>query len=465
MSGAPPPAVASSHPVYRAGSLSYTKGGLISLSFWLLWGDFAFAFFESIFGRFLPLFMRNLEASNTLVGLMTGGLVGIVNVLCLPGISRWSDGFRSRMGRRIPFLLVAAPITVLSLVCSGFSPEISGLLHPLLPAWLRGAFSENTLTLGLLCLFVVSYDFFNMVLVNCYNWLLRDVVPETVMARFLSWFRIINTIGSMVFLKLVFPFVLSHRAEVFLGVGLFYSAAFLLMCFKVREGDYPELPAAAREKSGVMKGFLLYFRECLSHPIYRGYILVSVMWYLVSGCTNPFITLLMNETLKLNMGDMGTLFAINAAASVLILYPVGWACDKFGPIQITIATLCVQVAVSIAAYFLVRDKLSMTIYIILSAIPVVSWKLASFATSVRIFPKAKFGQFASALNVFGTGSMVVGNMLIGAVIDFFGNNYRIAFAWAGFFSLGALVCMMMVHRWYRRLGGSEAYVAPESAGD
>lgn len=451
----------SRHRIYRAGSLSYTKGGLISLSFWLLWGDFAFAFFESIFGRFLPLFMRNLEASNTLVGLMTGGLVGIVNVLCLPGISRWSDGFRSRMGRRIPFLLVAAPITVVALICSGFSPEIARLLHPLMPSWLRGMFSEDAFTLGLLCLFVVAYDFFNMVLVNCYNWLLRDVVPENVMARFLSWFRIVNTIGSMIFLKLVFPFVLSHRAEVFLGVGVFYSAAFLMMCFKVKEGGYPDLPVSAKEKPGPIKGFLIYFRECLSHPIYRGYILVSIMWYLVSGCTNPFITLLMNETLKLNMGDMGTLFAINAAASVLILYPVGWACDRFGPIQITIGTLCVQAAVSLAAYFLVHDKQSMTVYIVLSAIPVVSWKLASFATSVRIFPKAKFGQFVSALNVFGTGSMVVGNMLIGAVIDLFGNNYRIAFAWAGIFSLSALVCMLIVLGWYRRLGGPGAYTAPE----
>jgi len=27
---------------YHTGSLTYTKGGLFVLSFWLLWGDFAF---------------------------------------------------------------------------------------------------------------------------------------------------------------------------------------------------------------------------------------------------------------------------------------------------------------------------------------------------------------------------------------------------------------------------------------
>ena len=458
---ATPDSPSSAAALYRAGSLTYTKAGLLTLSFWLLWGDFAFAFFESIFGRFIPLFLRELEASNTVVGLMTGGLVGVVNILCLPNISRWSDRFRSRLGRRIPFLMVATPITVLSLVCAGFTPEISKFLYPFVPGWLEKFVSGHVFTLSLLCLFVVAYDFFNMVLVNGYNWLLRDVVPETVMARFLSWFRIINTISSMVFLKLVFPYVLSHRTEVFLGVGAFYLVAFLVMCLKVKEGEYAPPPPQKEAKPGFFKGFLIYFRECLGHPIYRNYILVSIMWYMVSGCTNPFITLLMNETLKLNMGDMGTLFALNAAASVLVLYPVGWACDRFGPLRITVITLVVQVVVSVAAFFLVNDKFTMTVYLVLSALPLVSWKLASFATSVKIFPKAKFGQFLSALNVFGTGSMVVGNMLIGALIDYFNDDYRIAFAWAGFFAAGALTCMLLVLRCYQRLGGPENYTAPD----
>lgn len=444
---------------FAAGSLTYTRGGIAVLAFWLLWGDFAFAFFENIFGRFLPLFLRDLEASNTLVGLMTGGLVGIVNVLCLPGISRWSDRFRSPRGRRIPFLLVATPITVLALVCAGFSPEISGLLYPLFPGWLGKFLSAQVFTLSLLCVFVVAYDFFNMVLVNGYNWLLRDVVPDKIMARFLSWFRIINTLSGMIFLWFVFPYVMSHRAEVFLGVGAFYLVAFTLMCFKVKEGDYPP-PKEEAGRPGFFKGMLAYFRECLGHPIYRYYVLVSVMWYLVSGCTNPFITLLMNETLKLDMGDMGMLFAINAGVSVLVLYPVGWACDRFGPLKITVLTLAVQIAISAAALFFVGSKGTMTAYLILAALPVVSWKLASFAASVKIFPKSQFGQFVSALNVFGTGAMVAGNVLIGALIDACGDNYRIAFAWAGIFAIAALVCMLRVLKLYRKLGGPDNYTAP-----
>src|SRR5437667_3052 len=120
---------ASAEKTYEAGTLRYTRRGLGILFVWLLWGDFAFTFFESIFGRFIPLYLKDLQASNTLIGVMTGSFVGLINLFFLPNISRWSDAFRSRLGRRIPFLYVVAPLTVASLILVGFAPEIGAWLH------------------------------------------------------------------------------------------------------------------------------------------------------------------------------------------------------------------------------------------------------------------------------------------------------------------------------------------------
>src|SRR5260221_853426 len=99
----------SSGRIYRAGTLRYTLAGVITLFVWLLWGDFCFTIFESVFGRFLPLYLKDLNASNTLIGAMTGSVGGLVNVLFLPTISMASDRRRSRFGRRIPFLFAATP--------------------------------------------------------------------------------------------------------------------------------------------------------------------------------------------------------------------------------------------------------------------------------------------------------------------------------------------------------------------
>src|SRR5882757_3073885 len=141
--------------LFRVGTLTYTKGGLFTLSLWLLWGDFAFYFFESIFGRFLPIFLKDLHASNTLIGIMTGSFAGLVNVLFLPGISRWSDNLRSSIGRRIPLLYVVTPLTVTAVVGVGFAPEIGNWIFEHFSGLLPAAWTKGTFILWMLSLFVV----------------------------------------------------------------------------------------------------------------------------------------------------------------------------------------------------------------------------------------------------------------------------------------------------------------------
>ncbi len=114
-------------PAYRIGSLAYTQRQLTSLFLWLLGGDFAFTFFEQIFGRFLPIFAKDQGASDTLVGVMTGSIAGLVNLFFLPGISTRSDHHRGPLGGRIPFLLLSTPCTVASLLLVGFATEIRAL--------------------------------------------------------------------------------------------------------------------------------------------------------------------------------------------------------------------------------------------------------------------------------------------------------------------------------------------------
>ena len=74
--------------IFRVGTLEYTMRGIIVLFFWLLWGDFAASFFGSVFGPFLTLYLKDLQASNVLIGVMMGSIGGVINILFLPGISR-----------------------------------------------------------------------------------------------------------------------------------------------------------------------------------------------------------------------------------------------------------------------------------------------------------------------------------------------------------------------------------------
>jgi len=211
-----PPEISSRPPVYTAGTLQYDRLSIAALFDWLLWGDFAFTFFEQIFGRFMPLYLKEIHTSNTLIGITTGRIAGLVNVFFLPNISQWSDRLRSRWGRRIPLLLVVAPLTAFSLIGIGFAPEISAWVHRGFVSTAAPSATPMATLLTLLCACAAGFHFFNMVLVNAFNWLLRDVVPQIFMARFLSWFRVVGTVAiaslaAMAVCKLASYYLISSK--------------------------------------------------------------------------------------------------------------------------------------------------------------------------------------------------------------------------------------------------------------
>jgi maltose/moltooligosaccharide transporter len=455
---APTPSV-STQPAYTAGSLTYTRGGLMVLSLWLLWGDFALQFFEAIFGRFLPIYLKEFQASNTLIGLMTGSFAGLVNVLFLPGISRWSDNFRSSLGRRIPFLYVVTPILVFTLVLFGFAPEIGGWLFDRFSIHLPEAVTKHGVVLGLLSLLMVGFHFFNMVLLNVYNWLIRDVVPLPVVSRFLAWFRIVSTVSSIFFLWFIFPHLLTHRREICVGIGLFYLVAFLLMCNRVKEGTYPP-PAADAKSTGIFKTFAIYFRECLQIPLYRWFFLVNLLVVLALNCAGSFTTLFVKETLGMDMANMGQIFSWTAAVSALVYFPAGWLCDRISPMKVAFGAITLISLGAIGAYVAVDGKTAYLVYSLLYAVPLACWSLSASATAMKLFPPAKFGQFSGGLNVFACGGLILGNVLVGLLIDVAGNNYRVAFLWTVVLAASALIPMILVIRGWKEHGGPDNYVAP-----
>jgi MFS family permease len=444
--------------VYRAGTLRYTLGGVTTLFVWLLWGDFCFTIFEEVFKRFLPLYMKELQASNTLIGVMAGSVGGVVNVLFLPGISMASDRHRGRWGRRIPFLLWATPCAVGSLIVVGFASEI-GAWFRALAAFLPASFSPSLIALSVVCAFGTAYHFFNMIMVNLYQCLLRDVVPAELMARFLALFRVVSTIGTFVFQWHVFRHLIDHRNIVCVGIGLTYAAGFLLMCWHVKEGAYP--PPDEKPRTSFLAEFATYFREILRVPLYRNYLLMYALVTAASTCAGPFVTLFARNTLALSMDEVGKVFAWGSLASALTYVPMGYLCDKIAPMRLAIIALASLALAWAAGFFVAQDRASWLVYwLVVSMLPSVAWNLGFGALTMHLFPSEKFGQLSSGLSVLGYGSSVLGSFLVGRFIDLVQSDYRMIFVWAlAWFAL-ALVPMALVYRDWKRCGGPLRYVPP-----
>jgi len=444
---------------YRVGTLEYTLRGICVLFFWLLWGDFAASFFGGVFGPFLTIYLKDLQASNVLIGVMLGSIGGVINILFLPGISRKSDECRSRWGRRIPFLAICTPIKVFSLIMIGFAPEVGGwiythVVHPIAPS-----ITVQAVCLSWLCIFIVAFHYLGMVFNNAFTWLMHDVVPQSFMAQFLSWFRFVGTIAGVAFNWYLFPSIMSHRKEICVGLGLFYLVVFLMMCWKVKEGEYPPV-VPAKKKPSVLQAYGGYFRSCLSVPMYRN-MFIAGMINGCFGCAGTFLILFYQKTLGISMEDLGKVFAITGITSLCALAPMGWLCNKFSAFYVSLTCGVGGIIMTIISYFFIHDKQSLLTILIIGNLIATAGAISGATLGMQIFPHAKFGQFSAAGMVFGCGIGVLGNYLAGTFMDAMHSNYRMAYPWMLLGGLLGLIPTFFVYRDWRRYGGPDNYVPPE----
>ena len=117
--------VGGGHEIYRCGTLTYTKVALTAVFAALLWGDFCYVLMDSMVPSILPLKLKALGCSNTLIGIIMTTAPSLLGIGMVPYISVKSDRYRSRWGRRIPFIAWTLPFLCSSLVLLAYSEKLS----------------------------------------------------------------------------------------------------------------------------------------------------------------------------------------------------------------------------------------------------------------------------------------------------------------------------------------------------
>jgi len=263
--------------LFRVGTLVYTKAGLAALFGWLLWGDFCFQLFEYMGGpNSLTLYLQtNYRVNNKQINLVFMIIPQLVGVLVGPILSFKSDRHRGRMGRRLPYILWTMPFLCLFTAAIGYADEIVVLFKSQIGA--EAMIAPVTAALVAIAFLVIGFTFFNEFVNTVFWYLFRDVVPMPVMGRFLGLFRMVASAAGFLFKYLIGPNQLKHMRDIHVGAAVIYFVGFSLLCWGVKEGDYPPVTDVT-ERSTLADQVKLYFRECCSQRIF---ILVYVLsfWF------------------------------------------------------------------------------------------------------------------------------------------------------------------------------------------
>jgi maltose/moltooligosaccharide transporter len=418
--------------------MKFSYGKIFLLGF----GFFGVSVIWGVYNAFVPIFLANkFGLAPALIGLFMT-LDNVAALFIQPPVGAWSDRLRTPIGRRLPFILIGAPVTALAF---GLIPLAAAL--PL--------FIACTSTL------LLSAALWRTPVVA----LMPDITPSEKRSQANGIINFMGGIGTIIALQTGgMLYKLSPSFPFWLGSALVVLAALIVFLF-VRE---PKEVEQSREKQPSMIESL---REVMRDKEKSGARLLFAIfaWFIGYSAVDTFFTLYAQEHLGIDPGDGATLLSVFPLFFVLFAIPSGFIAARIGRrVAISMGLILVSM-ILILLYILPAGTLLNPISPLpLVGIPLteggprmltlagvmlifggIGWafvNINSLPMVVELTTAARLGTFTGLYYLFSTLSAIVGPNINGLAIQMANNNYNIIMLIAPFFMLAALVLMLGVRR-------------------
>ena len=408
--------------------MKFNYGKIFLLGF----GFFGVSVIWTVYNAFVPLFLANkFNLSPIVIGFFLT-LDNIAALFIQPPVGVWSDRLRTPIGRRIPFILIGAPVGALAF---GLIPLAAAL--PL--------FVACTSTL------LLSMAFWRTPVVA----LMPDITPSQYRSQANGIINLMGGIGTIIAslvgstlyeINIAFPF--------WMGSVLVILAALLVFIF-IRE---PKEYEAEERQPNMFESLreLLRSKEKSAIRI----LLAIFFWFLAYTGIEAFLTLYATRYVGIPEGDAGRLLGHIGLFFVLFAFPAGLLGSRIGR-RVTISAGIILMALLIfGLYILPADTLAipLTVLPVLGNIRVVSlflmpagiaWALIninSLPMVVDMTTAARLGTFTGLYYLFSTLSAIVGPNLNGLLVQLSGDRYNTIMLISPLFLVAALVLMLGVRR-------------------
>lgn len=402
-------------------------------TFLLGFGFFGVSVIWMVYNTFAPLFLANkFNLEPWLIGLFMT-FDNIAALFIQPPVGAWSDRLRTPIGRRMPFILIGAPIGAIAF---GLVPLATAL--PL--------FVACTSTL------LLSMAFWRTPVVA----LMPDITPSKFRSQangiinFMGGIgAIIATLGGAVLYKMnpAFPF--------WLGSGLVILASLLVFLFIKEPKEYE---STSEERPNLWQAFLSVLRD--SDKSALRILLAIFFWFVAYNAIEAFFTLYAQNHLGLPGEDGARLLGQLSLLFVLFALPAGYIGGRIGRRKTIMIGIVLMSICMLAMFFLPPATLliSLTKLPVLGVVPVIgsilmvagaSWSLVnvnSLPMVVDMTDDVRIGTYTGLYYLFSTLAAIAGPNINGWIIQLSGRNYNLAMLVGPIFMFFALVMMVGVRR-------------------
>jgi MFS family permease len=411
-------------------------------TFLLGFGFFGVSVIWSVYNAFVPIFLdKKFGLTAEVIGFFMT-LDNIAALLIQPPVGAWSDNLRTPMGRRLPFILIGAPIAA---VAFGFIP-----LASVLPLFVVCT-SSLLLSMALWRTPVVA--------------LMPDITPSQFRSQANGIINFMGGAGAIVaFLGGSALYKMNPAFPFWMGSGLVIISSALVFFFVKEPKTYE-----ASEKEPNM---LVSLKEVVNDGDKSGLrlLLAIFCWFVGYNAIEAFFSLYALNHLKLEESDGAQLLGQLSLLFVIFALPAGYIGARVGRRNTIIAGVALLGSLLLVMFFLPSAALAqafakvpavgtirlISIFLMLTGVAWALININSLPMVVDLTSPARIGTFTGLYYLFSTLAAITGPNVNGWLIRLTGNNYNnVMFVAPIFFAL-ALVLMLGVKR-------GEAVIAPAVA--
>ncbi len=417
---------------FRYGKIFLLGFGFFSVS--VIWG---------VYNAFVPIFLADrFHVAPAVIGFFMT-LDNIAALFLQPPVGAWSDRLRTPIGRRMPFILIGAPITALAF---GLIPV--AMILPLFVA----CTATTILSAALWRTPVVA--------------LMPDITPSPYRSQANGIINFMGGIGAIVALQTGgLLYKMSPNFPFWMGSVLVILSALIVFLFIREPKEY------ATSDTETQPGMIESLRAVINESEKSGLriLLAIFFWFLGFTAVEAFFTLYAKHHLGLHEADGATLLSVLPLFFVLFAIPSGYLAGRMGRRSTISLGLILLTAVLLLLYLIPAR----TLLIGLAPLPVVGipleeggprlltlaglllilggigWafiNINSLPMVVDLTGPERVGTYTGLYYLFSTLSAIVGPNLNGLAIQLTRGDYNVIMLLAPCFMLIALVFMWGVRR-------------------
>jgi MFS family permease len=344
------------------------------------------------------------DLPNTTLGIL--GFIGLLVAMAVqPLVGVFSDRAKTKLGRRLPFIMGGAVLIAASLFLLALAP-----------------------TLWVLLMGVILIQFSSNILQGPWQALIPDLVPEGQRGTASSLKAVMDIIATVVAGAVAGILLGTTGQKLFGDSAIYVTAAAPVVVFilfvtvtaiwaREQPGATSEVVASRSIGEALKNAFYVNFRE---NPIFGWWFANRILFWGAFIAINAFLINYLVDVIKMSQNEAqsfyGTLKVILGVALIVVALASGWLSDKFGRKPVMLAAGLVAFA-GATLLLIVRDRTLIIVAGGIIGMGIGAFLSANWALATDIVPPAEAARYLGIANIATCIGSGVARLLGGVLID------------------------------------------------